>query len=101
MSFAPLSDFLCKREFLDVSAGHLGLYHGDTETSHPYVSGTLEADQIMVAHAPTAKQAPIAPRYVARHVPVSPSTGALITMMFQARREASILAARNAKPNAP
>ncbi len=86
MSKAALSDFLIKQAFMDASAKHLGLesvlHHGDTETSHPYVCGTLHAE--------------IKPIVVKGSTPVvlQRSYGDQVTQMYAQRRAAAELAAR-------
>ena len=101
MSKAALS------EFLQVSAQHLGLdpYHGDT-SSHPYVCSSLtdihtqSAQQIIVAKA----SAPVAETKVVPFVSSTPvvarlSTGAMITMRYQAIRDKALKNSQG--PSAP
>lgn len=100
MSKAALS------EFLQVSAQHLGLdpYHGDT-SSHPYVClltdiHTQAAQQIIVAK----EQAPVVETKAASFVSTAPviarlSTGAMITMRYQAIRDKALKNSQG--PSAP
>lgn len=93
MSMAPLSDFLLQKRFMQASANylHLDIYHGDTETTHPYVHGTLEAEQIVVpAAVATVAPAPVRPLFVAHPITAPISTGAAITMRYQAIRDAAM-----------
>ncbi len=93
MSKAALSEFLVKQAFMDASAKHLGLegglYHGDTE-SHPYVQGTLKAEQIVV---PAASIKPITVRNSSSVLPQR-SFGDLVTQRYADLRAKSEQAAK-------
>jgi hypothetical protein len=92
MSKAALSDFLL------ASAKHLGLdvHHGDTESTHPYVSaGEMVASKADAIIMPKEEKAPA----VKIHNPVNnlrhPTYGDAVTRRYAAQRENAL---RGLKP---